>query len=146
MLIQADRPPLIRINRRHCIRQHTSAYVTAYVSRPAAAHPHSPTSLHTSAYVSIRMLIQADRPPLIRINRRHCMRQHTSAYVTAYVSIRQHTSLHTSAYVSIRQPSAYVSMRQHTSAYFSTRQHTSAYVSIRQHTSAYVSIRQHASD
>jgi hypothetical protein len=37
-------------------------------------------------------------------------RQHTSAYVSAYVSIRQR-------------------IRQHTSAYVSTRQHTSAYVS-----------------
>jgi hypothetical protein len=61
---------------------------------------------------------------------------------TAYVSIRQHTS----ADVSIRQhTSAYVSRRQHTSAYVSIRQHTSAYVSIRQHTSAFVSIRQHTS-
>jgi hypothetical protein len=52
--------------------------------------------------------------------------------------------------------SAYVSMRQHTSALEaraaglapvngSIRQHMSAYVSIRQHTSAYISIRQHTS-
>ncbi len=59
-------------------------------------------------------------------------------HASAYVSIRQHTSAY-----------AYVSIRQHTSAYVSIRQHTSAYVlalgrsrpgSIRQHTSAYVSI------
>ncbi len=50
--------------------------------------------------------------------------------MSAYVSIRQHTS----AYVSM---SAYVSIRQHTSAYVSIHPHTSAYVSIRQHTSAY---------
>ncbi len=43
------------------------------------------------------------------------------------------------AYVSIR-PTAYVSIRQHTSEYVSIRQHTSAYELIRQHTSAYVSI------
>jgi hypothetical protein len=63
--------------------------------------------------------------------------------MSAYVSIRQHTS----AYVSIRT-SAYVSIRQHTSAYASIRQHTSArcpFISIRQHTQACVSIRQHTS-
>ena len=59
-----------------------------------------------------------------------------------YVSIRQHTSAYIVAYIVARasrrkrpQCSA-----QHTSAYVSIRQHTSAYVSIRQHTSAYVSI------
>jgi hypothetical protein len=73
------------------------------------------------------------------------LRHHPSAYV----SIRQHTS----AYGNFPPPfpesasrrqhtSAYVSIRQ---AYVSIRQHTSAYVSIRQHTSAYVSIRQHTS-
>jgi hypothetical protein len=62
-----------------------------------------------------------------------CICQHTSAYV----SMRQHTSAHC--------VSAYVSIRQHTSAYVSIRQHTSAHVSIRQHTSAHVSIRQHTS-
>jgi len=69
--------------------------------------------------------------------------------VTAYVSIRQPTS----AYVSIRQHRCYSAvhmprlplhcLRQNTSAYVSIRQHTSTYVSIRQHTSAYVSIRKH---
>ncbi len=60
---------------------------------------------------------------------------------------------HTSAYVSIRQNTsayvvdvdgglglAYVSIRQHTSAYVSIRQNTSAYDSIR---AANVSIHQH---
>ncbi len=56
---------------------------------------------------------------------------------SAYVSIRQHTS----AYVSISWGQA--DAIQHTSAYVSIRQHTTAYV-IRQHTSAYVSIRQHS--
>jgi hypothetical protein len=61
--------------------------------------------------------------------------QHTSAYVTAYVSVRHSIRQHTSAYVSIRQhTSAHVSTRQHTSAY------VTAYVSTRQHTSAHVSI------
>jgi isocitrate/isopropylmalate dehydrogenase len=51
--------------------------------------------------------------------------------------------------------SAYVSIRQHTSAYvkavedqkrdLQVRQHASAYVTIRQHTSAYISIRQRMS-
>jgi pantothenate kinase len=62
------------------------------------------------------------------------------AYVTAYVSIRQHTS----AYVSIVEaptcsPETYdSSLLLLLPAYVSIRQHTSAYVSIRQHTSAYV--------
>jgi hypothetical protein len=48
---------------------------------------------------------------------------------SAYVSIRQHTS----AYVEIldAQPPLCIRIRQHTSAYVSIRQHTSAYVSIR---------------
>jgi hypothetical protein len=73
------------------------------------------------------------------------IRQHTSAYV----SIRQHTApLQLQAPLQLRCQylyflyySAYVSIRQHTSAYVSMRQHTSAYVSIRQHTSAYVALR-----
>ncbi len=65
---------------------------------------------------------------------------------SAYVSIRQHTS----AYVSIRHLRASAptcSIRQHTSAYVSIRQHTSAYVTCVQvlQPSAYVSIRQHTS-
>ncbi len=57
--------------------------------------------------------------------------EHTSAYV----SIRQHTS----AYVSIAPAWGAAPAAEHTSAYVSIRQHTSAYVSICQHTSAYVS-------
>jgi hypothetical protein len=60
----------------------------------------------------------------------------SGVHTSAYVCIRQHTSayIRQHTYVSIRQH-AYVSIR--TSAYVSI--HTSAYVSIRQHT--YVSIR-----
>jgi hypothetical protein len=59
-------------------------------------------------------------------------RLHTSACVSirsAYVSIRQHTSAYAKWLRSIRSP-AYVSIRQHTSAYVSIRQHTSADASI----------------
>ncbi len=65
---------------------------------------------------------------------------------TAYVSIRQHTS----AYISIRQQASrtrrklWCAPRQRAvapTAYVSIRQHTSAYASIRQRTSAYVSVR-----
>ena len=49
-------------------------------------------------------------------------------------SIRQHTSAYTSAYVSIRQfraPNRHqLQMPQHAAAYVSIRQHTSAYVSV----------------
>jgi hypothetical protein len=94
--------------------------------------------------------------------------------MSAYVSIRQHMSdprahlLPGRLQLPLLRHSAYVSIRQHTSAYVSIRQHTSAYasirqfrerqlaareaaapamraLSIRQHTSAYVSIRQHTS-
>ncbi len=51
---------------------------------------------------------------------------------------------HTSAYVSIRQhSSAYVSTHTISLTKSSDNTHTSAYVNIRQHTSAYASIRQH---
>jgi len=59
---------------------------------------------------------------------------------TAYVRIRQHTS----AYVCMSATHSLCSL-QHTSAYVRIRQHTSAYVRIRPHTSACVSIRQHTS-
>jgi hypothetical protein len=62
---------------------------------------------------------------------KHCIRQHTSAYV----SIRQHTS----AYVSIRQQVEMHLQQVVVAVKHCIRQHTSAYVSIRQHTSAYVS-------
>ena len=52
--------------------------------------------------------------------------------VSAYVSIRQHTSayLHIDKLESYNGASAYDSIRQHTSAYVSTRQHASAYLHI----------------
>ncbi len=56
----------------------------------------------------------------------------TGILASAYVSMRQHTS-------------ACACIRQHASAYVCIRQHPWAYVCIRQHTSACVCIRQHAS-
>jgi hypothetical protein len=141
-----------------------------------AACPHTSACVsmrqHTSAYVSIRQRNRYVRTCCLSASLPSCCGcvgsgqrrasaaaaaastcQHTSAYVSAYVSIRQHTSeyvsirQHTAAYVSIRHDTAaHVSIRQHTSAHVSTRQHASAYVSIRQHTSAYVSIRACAYD
>ncbi len=76
-----------------------------------------------------------------------CISQHTSAYV----SIRQHTSaasLTLSGLLSRMRlrplNRSPTCIRHHASAYV-IRQHTSAHVSICQHTSAYVSIRQHTS-
>jgi hypothetical protein len=61
------------------------------------------------------------------------IRQQTSAYLSAYVSIRQHTYQREGLGLSCAQPVVLlIGMRQHTSAYVSIRQHTSAYVSIRQ--------------
>ena len=60
----------------------TSLHTSAYVS----------IRQHTSAYVSIRCLARAPRSPL------PCIRQHTSAYV----SIREHTSAYVSGMASIR--------------------------------------------
>ncbi len=71
---------------------------------------------------------QMRRLRTLSLSRRPAQSQKDRLHTTAYVSIRQHTS----AYVSIA--SAYVSIRQH---YVSIRQH---YVSIRQHTPA---LRQH---
>ncbi len=48
-------------------------------------------------------------------------------------------------FTEVQHTSAYVSIRQHTSASCRSFHLGSAYVSIRQHTSAYVSIRQHTS-
>jgi hypothetical protein len=160
----AVHPPRAHTSAYVSIRQHTSAYVSirqhksAYVSflpgrcrRVCRAHaPRARAGtrpMHTSACVSIR--------------------QHTSAYV----SIRQHTPRAQEPvralvvqYLSLvvkylSQPSSRISEEYaahtpcaHTSAYVSIRQHTSAYVKrmprtrparIRQHTSAYASIRQH---
>jgi hypothetical protein len=63
---------------------------------------------------------------------------HSPAHTSAYVSIRQHTS----AYVRERSRQLAHSAAAPTCAYVSIRQHTTAYVSIRQHTPAYASIRQ----
>ena len=65
---------------------------------------------------------------------------------TAYVGIRQHTSAYVSKRVRqrrIRQHTLTGTWRLHALTHVSIRQHTSAYVSIRQHThtSAYVPIR-----
>jgi hypothetical protein len=68
--------------------------------------------------------------------------------MSAYVSIRQHTSAYVRQYWHSVVLPTYASIRnllRQTSEYVSIRKHTSAYVSIRQHTSAYVSIRQHTS-
>ncbi len=46
---------------------------------------------------------------------------------SAYVSIRQHTSAYAYAVALDAASAAYGSIRQHTSAYVSIRQHTSAY-------------------
>jgi isocitrate/isopropylmalate dehydrogenase len=106
---------------------------------------------HTSAYVSIRLLLECG--DLLLHVTHHLARQHTSAYVSirqqtsAYASIRQHRDLllhvthHLAQCAHVRCCLVRL-LRQHASAYVSIiRQHTSAYVSIRQHTSAYVSIR-----
>jgi hypothetical protein len=57
------------------------------------------------------------------------IRQHTSAYVTAYVSIRQHTADTEQLLALLNSPEP---KRQHTAAYVSIRQHASACVSIRE--------------
>jgi hypothetical protein len=58
-------------------------------------------------------------------------------HTSAYVSIRQHTSAELAGLVQVQPPH----VRRYDPPYVSIRQHTSAYVSIRQHTPAYVSIR-----
>jgi hypothetical protein len=112
---------------------------------------------HTSAYATTKLRVLACLLPqhLDELRRQHwreCAQrslriaQRRPEVLSAYISIRQHTS----AYVSIR--SAHTSA--HTSASSALRREPPrrsapllpapvAYVSIRQHTSAYVSIRQH---
>jgi hypothetical protein len=90
---------------------------------------------HMAAYGSIRQLACSDVPP-------GYSRQHTSAYVSirqlacggvppGYSTdpLRAVVARGHGAELPAFSPSAYVSIRQHTSAYVSIRQHTSAYVS-----------------
>jgi hypothetical protein len=165
--VQSERPllPLSHSPAYVSIRQHTSAYVSirqhtsAYVSEKGhycLCH----TRLHISAYVSIRQhpsasvsIRQCKRPPLPLSHSPGNTESSLPTHRANAASSGQFRPppprgdtpnppphLHTSAYVSIRQ---------HTSAYVGDTPnppphlHTSAYISIRQHTPAYVSIRQH---
>ena len=107
------------------IRQHTSACVmprTSYCMYTTACTPaYASIRQHTPAYVTVVACGSVRAATCVHhlvhiIDPQH---QHTSAYVTAHLSIRQHTSPG-----SYHRPavSAYLSIRQHTS------QHTSAYV------------------
>ncbi len=93
-------------------------------------------------------------PPLILSYSSILLRPRSSVLillcVSSYCCMCPHTAMCVSSYYCV------VATRQHTSAYVSIRQHTSACVcphttasslpvSISQHTSAYVSIRQHTS-
>ncbi len=88
-----------------------------------------------------------------------CMCPHTGVYVSSYWCIRvlicvlivvymcadSRVCVLANSFALTLHTSAYVSIRQHTSAYVLANSFAShfAYVSIRQHTSVYVSIRQH---
>jgi hypothetical protein len=148
-----------------CIRQHTSAYVSACTADLSqlrlAALPHvvrarGSVSIrqHTSAYVSaciadLSQLRLAALPHVVRVRGSVSIRQHTSAYVSACTSVsldspRCRMSCVRACTAADNEASVWLTclrFSQHTSAYVSIRQHTSAYVSIRQHKSAYVSIR-----
>ena len=85
-------------------------------------------------------------------NRARCVAFDTSCLTSAYVSIRQHTSACVSLRVRERAlpHSTRPASRQHTSAYFSMRQHTSKRARFAAFDtsclrSAYVSIHQHTS-
>jgi hypothetical protein len=124
-------------------RQHTSAYVahtSASVVRrrhlhlvPTAPLPHSirqHTSAYTSAYVSTCIWCQQRHCRIAYVCIRQRIRQHTSAPASGANSATaacRGRSLETAD--TCHPPAAPASIRQHT-------QHTSAYVSIRQHTSA----------
>jgi hypothetical protein len=100
------------------IRRHTSAYVIHLVHQ------------HVRVVAQFRVLLQHPQ-------QHSCIRQHTSADESAYVSVVQFCVL-------LQHPQQH-SCGTKEQGHFSARQHTSAYVSIRQHTSAYVSIRQRTS-
>ena len=149
-----SRPACVPCASPHAHRPNASAYVSI------RQHPSAYVSIrqHTPASVSIRQhtpeaLPGGDRqaPTLHFLARRKYSRQ------LLYFCTSKASKLSTSFLVLITSSSsatemaersaaavgvtAYVSIRQHTSACVSMRQHTSAYVSIRirQHTSAYVS-------
>jgi len=103
------------------IRQHASAYVTAFFARSGHAPDKSQFSRlsllrcasvsirqHTSACVSIRQRTAACAPDKSQISRLSPLRSASVRMMSAYVNIRQHTS----AYVSIRQQVANVSRSQ----------------------------------
>ena len=138
------------------IRQHTSAYVSrpaqaaswelAYLgaaqSRGCAGQlPAAPSHarLHTSVYVSIRQH-QYTSAYVARLRRSTASCAFSRAPVLFLLRQYLYFCTSTASTLSTRSvpelTSAYVSIRQHTSAYVSTR-------SIRQHTSAYVSIREY---
>jgi hypothetical protein len=107
-------------------RQHTSAYTPATAS----------IRQHTSAYASIHQHTPAYARLLMRPQ---TYRRKTPT--SAYVSIRQHTPAYARLLMEQRQ-----TYRRKTLACGprpAAQRWQSAYVSIRQHTSAYVSIRQH---
>jgi hypothetical protein len=113
-------------------RQHTSAYVSIRQHTSATASIRQ----HTSAYASIHQHTPAYARLLMRPQ---TYRRKTPT--SAYVSIRQHTPAYARLLMEQRQ-----TYRRKTLACGprpAAQRWQSAYVSIRQHTSAYVSIRQH---
>ena len=113
----------------HSIRQHKSAYVSMrglHLSLPISAHTrHMRLKRHTHTHA----------------------RTHTHTHIHTHTRTHAHTHTHTQVIedgmkmLPVRPPliehmSAYVSIRQNTSAYASIRQHMPAYVRLRQNTSA----------
>jgi hypothetical protein len=133
--------------------EHTSAYVSIRQHTPAYVSMHTcGGGGRSTGRLASRGVARREHAGSREKSRRASAlspRAATHLHTTAYVSIRQHTSAEESRRASALSPRCYPPadgrIRQHMSAYVSIRQHTSAYVSRRQHTSAYVSIRQHAS-
>ena len=102
------------------IRQNTSGYVRIRPHTRGYQEAHSSCSTQRATEAAPGAAVVSSRPPGCG-QTIHCVRARwfcgPAPHTSAYVSIRQHTSGYVSAYVS-----------QHTSA--SIRQHTSAYVSM----------------
>ena len=126
--IDADRS---RRKRYVSIREHTSAYVRIrqriHTCATGSMLTEAATSLrqHTSAYVSVYTPDRSRHKP----SSRTCALAHAFAILAACNAIRQHTSAYVSVYPMRLSPCVRYARR--------LQRYTSAYVSIRQHTSAY---------
>jgi hypothetical protein len=120
-----------------CIRQHTSAYVSrrphtsAYVSKRQhtcfEGQERIDLGAHTSAYVSIRQHTCFEGQERVELSAQRLAQQLQLHIYCTYISCIQLYTLHPAREV---LKAIVLTLNQHASAYVSIRQHTSAYVNL----------------